>query len=108
DGPGPGGGGGGEAPARFVSEGGEMIRFRLCSVLGLASVLAALAPGESGQKGGKGKDDGRHDPARAVANLDVHKDLRATLFASEPTLTNPTNLDVDHPGPGSVCDVMNY
>ncbi|MCI0464874.1 MAG: c-type cytochrome, partial [Gemmataceae bacterium] len=34
--------------------------------------------------------------------------LRATLSASEPTLTNPTNLDIDHRGRIWVCDVMNY
>src|SRR5262245_5532412 len=65
-----------------------MIPFRLSLVVGLCTLLAPLAPGESLQKkkGGK-KDDPIHDPANAVANLDVHKDLRATLFASEPTLT---------------------
>ncbi|MCC6420151.1 MAG: c-type cytochrome [Gemmataceae bacterium] len=89
-----------------------MIHFRLCVVLGLAIVLATLAPGEGvQQKGGKkggAKEDPKHDPANAVANLDVHQDLRATLSASEPTLTNPTNLDIDHRGRLWVCDVMNY
>src|SRR4051794_5918298 len=50
----------------------------------------------------------RHDPAKAVANLDVHPGVAATLFASEPTLTNPTNIDIDHRGRVWVCDVMNY
>src|SRR5205807_3155122 len=49
-----------------------------------------------------------HDPANAVANLDVHKDLRATLFASEPMLVNPTNIDVDARGRVWVCEVVNY
>jgi putative membrane-bound dehydrogenase-like protein len=49
-----------------------------------------------------------HDPANAVANLEVHKELQATLFASEPVLTNPTNLDIDSRGRVWVCDVMNY
>src|SRR5947209_7228040 len=53
-------------------------------------------------------DGDPHDPARAVANLDVHPQLEATLFASEPLLTNPTNLDVDARGRVWVCDVMNY
>ncbi len=87
-----------------------MIRFRLSLVVGLCTFLATLAPGESLQKrkGLGKKDDPRHDPANAVANLDVHKDLRATLFASEPVLTNPTNLDIDHRGRVWVCDVVNY
>ncbi|MFN4258492.1 MAG: PVC-type heme-binding CxxCH protein [Gemmataceae bacterium] len=50
----------------------------------------------------------KHDPAQAVANLDVHPELQATLFASEPVLTNPTNLDIDSRGRVWVCDVMNY
>jgi len=62
-----------------------------------------------------------HDPANAVANLDVHPELEATLFAHEDVLkpgekrdidkgglTNPTNLDIDHRGRVWVCDVMNY
>src|SRR5262249_25066862 len=49
-----------------------------------------------------------HDPANAVANLDVHKNLRATLFASDPAITNPTNLDIDHRGRIWICDVVNY
>ena len=36
-----------------------------------------------------GKDEPKHDPANAVANLDVHPELQATLFASEPMITNP-------------------
>ncbi len=50
----------------------------------------------------------RHDPANAVANLDVHPQLQATLFASEPMITNPTNLDIDHRGRVWICDVVNY
>src|SRR5579859_2051155 len=49
-----------------------------------------------------------HDPAKAVANLYVHPDVAATLFASEPMITNPTNLDIDVRGRVWVCDVMSY
>ena len=34
--------------------------------------------------------------------------LEATLFASEPMLTNPTNIDIDHRGRVWVCEVVNY
>src|SRR5262249_3158976 len=60
----------------------------------------------------RGQDNGPkraiHDPANAVANLDVHKALQATLFASEPMITNPTNLDIDYRGRVWICDVKNY
>jgi putative membrane-bound dehydrogenase-like protein len=49
-----------------------------------------------------------HEPERAVANLDVHPELQATLFVSEPKITNPTNLDIDHRGRIWLCDVVNY
>src|SRR5262245_11670649 len=85
-----------------------MIRLRLCLTVGLVALLAVLVPGAQSQKGGGKKKEERHDPANAVKNLDVHADLRATLFASEPMLTNPTNLDVDHRGRVWICDVVNY
>ncbi|HLJ92314.1 MAG TPA: PVC-type heme-binding CxxCH protein [Gemmataceae bacterium] len=53
-------------------------------------------------------DPAIHDPANAVANLEVHPGLQATLFASEPNITNPTNLDIDHRGRIWICDVVNY
>jgi putative membrane-bound dehydrogenase-like protein len=48
------------------------------------------------------------DPQNAVAGIDVYPGLEATLFASEPTLTNATNIDIDHRGRVWVCDVANY
>jgi putative membrane-bound dehydrogenase-like protein len=44
----------------------------------------------------------------AVAGLNVTDGLEATLFASEPTITNPTNIDVDHHGRVWVCEAYNY
>lgn len=44
----------------------------------------------------------------AVANLDIYPGLEATLFASEPMLSNPTNIDVDDRGRVWACDVVNY
>ena len=34
--------------------------------------------------------------------------LEATLFASEPEISNPTNIDIDSRGRVWVCEVMNY
>jgi putative membrane-bound dehydrogenase-like protein len=80
-------------------------------VFGLFVVgLVSLVSNVDGQ--GKKKklvvDEALHNPAVAVANLDVHPELQATLFASEPMLTNPTNLDVDSRGRVWICDVVNY
>jgi len=46
--------------------------------------------------------------ANALANLDVHPDLTATLFAAEPLLLNPTDIDIDHRGRVWACEVINY
>lgn len=74
--------------------------------LGLAVLsLAVVGSRVIGQ--GKG-EDAKHDPKNAVANLDVHPQLEATLFASEPQITNPTNLDIDSRGRIWICDVKNY
>ncbi len=69
--------------------------------------LCALALGAAGLLLAQ-NTEAKHDPANAVANLDVHPELEATLFASEPMITNPTNLDVDHRGRVWICDVVNY
>jgi putative membrane-bound dehydrogenase-like protein len=81
-----------------------MKRLLLVALLSLG--LVGLGINHAGQKQPNPKDV--HDPANAVANLDVHPELRATLFASEPKITNPTNLDIDHRGRVWICDVKNY
>jgi len=48
------------------------------------------------------------DAADALAGLDVGAGLEATLFAAEPMLKNPSNIDIDHLGRIWVCEVMNY
>lgn len=55
-----------------------------------------------------GVDDARRVAAQAVAGFDVADGLEATLFASEPMLTNPTNIDVDARGRVWVCEAVNY
>ncbi len=53
-------------------------------------------------------EDQKRSPKYAVAGLTVTDGLEATLFASEPTITNPTNIDVDHLGRVWVCEAYNY
>jgi len=49
-----------------------------------------------------------HEADDALAQLDVHPELAAQLFAAEPMLLNPTNIDIDHVGRVWVCEVVNY
>src|SRR5262249_24183461 len=79
---------------------------RISFGVGLAALVCAALRG-AGQAPQK-KSDAKHDPANAVADLDIVPGAQATLSASEPTLTNPTNIDIDHRGRVWVCDVMNY
>ncbi len=48
------------------------------------------------------------DPDQALTGLQVYPGLEATLFASEPMIASPTNIDVDERGRVWVCEVMNY
>ncbi|WP_128545823.1 PVC-type heme-binding CxxCH protein [Larkinella soli] len=53
-------------------------------------------------------DDDKHDPKYAVGSLNIAPGLEAKLFAAEPMLTNPTNIDVDAKGRVWVCEAYNY
>jgi putative membrane-bound dehydrogenase-like protein len=53
-------------------------------------------------------DEQKRSPKYAVAGITVAEGLEANLFASEPTITNPTNIDVDHRGRVWVCEAYNY
>jgi putative membrane-bound dehydrogenase-like protein len=86
-----------------------MKRLLLVSCLALTlAALAGLGVNRAGQKPALPNPKDIHDPANAVANLEIHPELQATLFASEPKITNPTNLDIDHRGRVWICDVKNY
>ena len=61
---------------------------------------------------GEAIDLGTHDQRRAasaaMAGFEVAEGLEVTLFASEPMLTNPTNIDIDARGRVWVCEAVNY
>ena len=77
-----------------------MTRLRFGSVCLLCVALAA-ARGLA--------DEGRDRvPQDALSGIDVADGLQATLFAAEPMLLSPTNIDVDHRGRVWVCEVVNY
>lgn len=48
------------------------------------------------------------DPAFAVRGLKVRTGLEAALYASEPLLTNPTNMDIDEKGRIWITEAYNY
>ncbi len=49
-----------------------------------------------------------HDLDEAISQLDVHPDLEVSIFAGEPQMSNPTNIDIDHLGRVWICEVINY
>lgn len=50
----------------------------------------------------------KHELKYAVGALEVADGLEANLFASEPMITNPTNIDIDHKGRVWVLEAYNY
>jgi putative membrane-bound dehydrogenase-like protein len=53
-------------------------------------------------------DEQKRLPENALIGLKIADGLDATLFASEPTITNPTNIDVDARGRVWVLEAYNY
>ena len=49
-----------------------------------------------------------HQSQNAIHQFDIHPELDVELFAAEPFLANPSNIDVDHLGRIWVCEVLNY
>ncbi|MFO7826700.1 MAG: dehydrogenase, partial [Cyclobacterium sp.] len=47
-------------------------------------------------------------PENALLGIKVNESVQVNLFASEPMLTNPTNIDIDHKGRVWVCEAYNY
>jgi putative membrane-bound dehydrogenase-like protein len=47
-------------------------------------------------------------PENALDGLTVNDDLKASLFAAEPMMYSPSNIDIDHKGRVWVCEVVNY
>ena len=49
-----------------------------------------------------------HASGDAVSQLEIHPQLQAELFAAEPLMLSPSNIDIDHRGRVWVCEVVNY
>tara|TARA_R110002073_G_scaffold5624_25_gene34703 strand:- start:1348 stop:4626 length:3279 start_codon:yes stop_codon:yes gene_type:complete len=57
---------------------------------------------------GRNEAAGSHEVADALDGLDVGDGLAAMLFAAEPQLLSPSNIDIDHRGRVWVCEIVNY
>jgi len=53
-------------------------------------------------------EEEKHRAERELADLQTADGLQTTLFAAEPMLRNPTNIDVDAKGRVWVCEGYNY
>ena len=53
-------------------------------------------------------EEEKRKPENALLGIKVHEQVQVSLFASEPMLTNPTNIDIDHKGRVWVCEAYNY
>lgn len=69
----------------------------------VAFLVYNQSPGTFASGGGSSRD-----AADAVAALDAGEGLEAELFASEPEISNVTNIDIDHLGRVWVAEVKNY
>lgn len=76
----------------------------------LAALLCAglIRPAAGAEDAAATNDDESRKVANAVKGLDAAPGLEATVFAAEPMLLSPTNIDVDHRGRVWVCEVVNY
>ena len=70
---------------------------------------AAPSPAVASQpKGPAGGNAAQREPENAVAGLEVHEALQVELFAAEPLVFNPSNIDIDHKGRIWVAEIVNY
>jgi putative membrane-bound dehydrogenase-like protein len=73
--------------------------------LPLLAVLAAVPTALSGTNPG---GVGPQAAANSITNLTTNPDLQVSLFASEPMLRNPTDMDIDERGRVWITEGVNY
>ncbi len=82
--------------------------------LQIALLLFLMTGCKSGDKkeevnaGAELTDSTRHLPENALRGLEAAEGLKLGLFAHEPMLDNPTNMDIDEKGRVWVCEGFNY
>lgn len=82
--------------------GGTSVQFHVFTAEPAASWLAKMS------SAGSATATLSHEAGDALEQLDIHEDLVAELFASEPMMTNPAAIDIDHQGRVWVCEAVNY
>jgi hypothetical protein len=73
-----------------------------------AIVAASLAAVLAAALGSSSHAAGPVAPGAAFETLEVASGLKASLFAAEPLLSSPSNIDIDAAGRVWVCEVVNY
>ncbi len=73
----------------------------LISLIGLVSYCSMPTPEPL-------SEEQKRMPAHALDSIEVAADINAQLFAHEPELINPTNIDIDAKGRVWVCEGFNY
>ena len=53
-------------------------------------------------------EEQKHLPEFALVGMEIAEGLEASLFASEPMISNPTNISIDHKGRVWLCEGVNY
>jgi putative membrane-bound dehydrogenase-like protein len=76
---------------------GSTVAFAVYSTKPPASKVGPIAAGS-----------GSHDLKDALSQLDVAEGLEASIFAAEPIMANPVNMDIDHLGRVWIVEVVNY
>lgn len=79
---------------------------KLCSYLGCIFLFSCQPQSTSDTRNVSEAD--LHKVEHALYGIEVAKGLEMSLFASEPMLINPTNIDVDDRGRVWVCEAVNY
>ena len=69
---------------------------RLC--LACLALIASFSPPALAQK----------SPDETIKSMKVPEGMEVTLWASEPGMVNPTNMDIDERGRIWVCEAANY
>ncbi len=85
-------------------------KISLCATLLLSLTACEQDVNPEAQESGPdlGFEDSRRNVNSAASNLSTTEDLEINLFAAEPMVVNPTNMDIDEKGRVWVLEARNY